>query len=412
MAVLRHGPVRIEAGIEYSDVLDDATLKGRLLARYVDYIECGADSPAAEVLELARALAADTGPIPQSVLTRVELVTIPGMARVSDAVAAPPTPPSAGRQRTMSGPVGNAEQLAAALERAITTGFWMEAVHAAQALIRLTPQFPEHEQRAHLLALRRAFTRPILEQFIAFAMRATEEQARVAEILSYGGPEAIELMVDQVRGGEVIGPRKFLYDVLVATPASLPLLLPLLESPVWYEVRHAADLVSRLGAAEAIDPLRRALKHPDPRVRQAVVEALGRFPGKEVVEPIRRTLGDPDPGPRASAAFALAQRHSPGLALPILVALESEKDPDAWNALVEALARIDSPEAVSSLAGMALGKRSLLRPGRSMGQRLEIIRALARAGTPGARGALERIAAEGTAQIQSAAAAALQDPQR
>ena len=240
-------------------------------------------------------------------------------------------------------------------------------------MVRLTARFPEHEQRGHIIALRRTFTRPLLEQFIAFAMRVTEEQGRVSEILRHAGAEGIELMVDQVKTVEAVGPRRFVHDVLAATPAALPMLLPLLSSPKWHEVRHGAELLGRLGLPEAVEPLRAAATHPDERVRKAAIEALGGFHTQAVIEPLRRALDDPAPLARASAAHALSQRHSPGLALPILVALESEKDPLAWEALVVAVARIDSFEAVSGLVEIALDKRPLFHTGRPKPQRMTVV---------------------------------------
>jgi hypothetical protein len=415
MAVLPRGPVRIEAGIEHSDVPDDNSFKGRLIHRFVDSICFAAEASAGEVLAVARALAGDRGPIPSTAL--VEVVLLPASSVRPDLEAA--SPPSNGepefqpaplpRHRTMSGPVSEAEILTRALEHSATAGRWMEAVHAAQALIRLTPRFPEHEQRGHLIALRRTFTRPLLDQFIAFAMRVTEEQGRVAEVLKHTGPAGIELMVDLVRKAEVVGPRKFVHDLLAATPAALPMLLPLLSSSKWYEVRHGAELLGRLGLPEAIDPLRATANHPDERVRKAVVEALGRFNSNAVIEPLRRALADPGPVTRASAAHALSQRNSPGLALPILVALEGEKDPAAWDALVDALARIDSSEAISALVGIALDKRPLFQTGRPRSQRLTVVNALKRAKTGSARRGLERLALEGEGPIRRAAAAALEE---
>jgi hypothetical protein len=415
MAVLLRGPVRIEAGIEYSDVPDENTFKGRLLLRFVDSISFAPAAPASEVLALARALAADRGPIPSTSAVTVELITSPSLqADLEGSPASSPvrmdTPlPPAERHRTMAGPVQEAEYLVQALERAAREHRWMEAIHAAQALIQLTPRFPEHEQRGHLIGLRRTFSRSLMDQFIGFAMRVTEEQGRVAEILRHAGPEGIELMVDHVRQAEAIGPRRFVHDALAASPGALPLLVPLLSSSKWHEVRHAAELLGRLGLPEAIEPLRTTATHPDVRVRKTAVEALGHFDSHAVIEPLRRALADPAPVTRVSAAHALSQRNSPGLALPILVALEAEKDPAAWDALVDALAQIDSSEAVSALVSIALDKKPLFHAGRSRSQRLEIVNALLKAKTATARRGLERIAVEADGPVRRAAEVAVEE---
>jgi hypothetical protein len=422
MAVLPSGAVRIETGIEYSEVPDDNSLKGRLLNRLVDAIAFAADAPAAEVLSLARALAADDGVIPSTARVQVDLIS-PASARSDRPLAMPlPAPPAVPppdsalppvtRHRTMAGPVDESETLVRAIMQYAGAGRWMEAVHASQALVGLTPRFPEHERRGHLIGLRRVFTRPLLEQFIAFAMRVTEEQPRVKEILRHAGPEAIEIMIDQVRQSEVVGPRRFVHDVLATTPAALPMLLPLLASSQWHEVRHGAELLGRLGQPDAIDPLRAQAHHPDERVRKSVIEALGHFDSHAVLEQLRRALGDPAPVTRVSAAHALSHRNAPGLALPILVALESEKDPAAWDAMVETVARMDAPEAVAGLVEIALDKHPLFRTGRPWSQRVSVVKALRKAGTGSARRGLERLAVEGDGPLRRAAAAALDDVQR
>jgi hypothetical protein len=417
MAVLLRGPVRIEAGIEYSNVPDDSSLKGRLLSRLVDSISFAVEAPASEVLALARALASDHESVPTTSLVQVELVPATGVPADRAQPNRSPLPVSNPvsnlvRHRTMAGPVHESETLARAIERYSAAGRWMEAIHAAQALIQLTARYPEHEQRGHLLAVRRALTRRLLEQFIAFAMRVIEEQGRVSEILRHAGPEGIELMVDQVKQAEVVGPRRFVHDVLAATPGALPMLLPLLTSARWHEVRHGAELLGRLGLPEALEPLRAAANHPDERVRKAVIEALGRYNSHAVIEPLRRALADPAPVTRASAALALSQRHLPGLALPILVALESEKDPAAWDALVDAVARIDSQEAVLGLVEIALDKRPLFQSGRRWSRGLAVINALLRANTSSARRGLQRLATAGDGELRRAAAEAIEELDR
>ena len=413
MAILPHGSVDIDAGIEHSEVPDDLSLQGRLLFRQIDSIHFSEDASAAEVLNVARSLAGDQGDIPSHDRISIRRLQPSGVRSdlhpASGETPVAPTPlPPAQRHRTMAGPVAESDRITRSLNQYVHEGQWLEAVHAGQALVRLLPLFPEHEQRAHLLTCRRVLTRALIQQFIEFAIRVAEEQDRVSEILRHTGPEGIELMVDCIREGEVIGPRRFVHNVLATMPAALPLLLPLLQSSRWHEVRHGAELLGWLGAAEAIEPLRATLTHPDDRVRAAVIEALGRFSQASVIEPLRRALSDPSPAARGSAAYALAQRHSAGLALPLLVALETEKDPAAWDALVRALASIDSNESGMALMHMALDTPKLLRPGRSMSQRLSIVRALGDVTTRASRRALERLAAEGPGQVRQAASAALE----
>ena len=81
--------------------------------------------------------------------------------------------------------------------------------------------------------------------------------------------------------------------------------------------------------------------------------------------------------------------------MPILAALESEKDPTAWTALVTALITINSAEAMGALVSLALDRHPMLKTGRPMSQRLAIVQALAADGGEGSRRALERLSSEG-----------------
>jgi hypothetical protein len=416
---LHQGVVRVEAGVEYSAVPDEETFKGRLLLRYVDTVHFAADASAADVLSLARALADDQAPIPSTANVRVEQVPL-SAARRDTGVTAPRMDlpndhqrftdrvTSSGRTRTMSGPVEEADQLRRAFEAAVGQLYWTEALYATQALIRLTARFPEHERRGYVLAIRRLFSRDILEKFIHHAMCAAEDQSRVIEVLQIAGPEAIELMVDHICRSETVGPRKFIHDVLAATPDALPMLLPLLASSRWHEVRHGAELLGRLGLPAAIGPLREVLTHKHAKVRQTAVEALAKFNEHGVVEPIRRALADSSPATRASAAQALAQRNSAGLATPILHALETERDPETWDALVAALASIDCQESMAALVALALDRGSLLKP-RSSSQRVGVVMALAAAGHAGAYRALDRLVREGSGAVRATAIQSMRD---
>ena len=415
MSVLQSGAVHLETGIEHSDLPDEATLKGRLLSRRVEVIHFEAGAAPGDVLFVARALADDKAPMVGSPDIVIELLpdsapTDPRYMPVPEgfSLALPPSgfaveTPS-GRSRTISGPVEEAQQAARAFEAATAHSYWAEALHAAQALVALASRFPEHERRGYQLGLRRLFTRPVLSELILYALRTSEDQRRVAEVLREGGLDALELAIEHVARAEAIGPRRFLYEFIAQKPEAFSLLLPLLDSPNVHVICHGVDLLGRIGVVDAIRPLRRLSEHPDSRVRQCVLLALSRFQEPSVIEPLRKSLTDASPGIRASAAHALADRNSNGLAMPILVALESEKDAATWRELVFALGRIDSAEAANALVAMALDRKALLRSGgRPVAQRLIAVESLLAAGHPNAIRGLERVAREGDGAVGTAA---------
>ncbi len=414
VAEITRVPVVLEAGVE-NEWLDDQSLKGRLLARGVDQVRVGAGAPAADLLDLARALADDEAILPSTDGVVVEMVPMrfppasppaPGASRPGGSTVGESSP---ALERTRED--GMAEVIAPLLEAlaaAIQKSVWPEVLHAAQALIRALPSVHENARRGFSIKIHRQLNRPVLEALIDLAFRSTEERPRVTEVLHWCGLDGAEMMVETICRFETVGPRGFLLDALVRLPEAYPVILPLLSSRRWHEVRHGAELLGRLGLPQAIEPLKAKMGHPEERVRIAVIEALGRFSEREVVEPLRQALTDPSPGPRALAGRALSARKSAALAMPLMAALESEKDPATWRELLGALARIDAPESASALAGLALDRKSLLsRGGYGVPQRLEVVRVLAGTGTPGARQALVKIAAEGDEPVRAAAAKAL-----
>jgi hypothetical protein len=414
MTVLRMGAVHLETGVESSSLPGD-TLKGRMLSRRVEAIHFEAGAAPGDVLFIARALADDQAPItdspdivvellPASALTGVQYTTAPQGFTATMAPSNSSSETPSGRTRTIAGPVEESQRLGQAFEAAIAHSYWAEALHAAQALVALVSRFPEHERRGYQLGLRRVFTRRAMSELILYALRASEEQHRVVEVLRNGGLEAIELAIEHVARAEAVGPRRFLYEFIAQRPEACSLLLPLLESPNLHTVCHGVDLLGRIGVPDAIGPLRQIAGHPDLRVRQSVVQALGRFNSHGVIEPLRRALTDSAPRVRASAAHALAGRNSAGLAMPILVALEGEKDAATWRELVLALGRIESAEASGALVAMALDRKALLRSGgRSIVQRLIAVESLIAGKHPHAIRGLERVASEADGTVRTAA---------
>lgn len=406
----------LEAGVETSAGMEDISLKGRLLARQVDTVRVDSGVTAQEILTLARALVSDNIPLESSAHVKVELIPM----------APPPPPtygaPSAARSPTQSieippgprreGTIDNLAELIASLTRGLTDGLQRhairEALHAAQSLIRILPGVPEHSRRGVAISVRRYLSKPILETFLQFALRTPEEQARATEVLKWAGLDGAEVMLEVVRQSEAVGPRGFLLESLGEMPEAIPLILPLLSSDKWHEVRHAAEVAGRLRATEAVEALKVQVGHSDERVRTVAIEALGRFPDKSVVEPLRQALTHRSPQTRVAAGRALASRGTSGLAMPLLAAIEAEKDAAVFRELLGALSGLEAPEAINGLVRLATDRKPLLgRGGHPVGQRLEVVTALAQAKTPSARQALTRIAAEADAPLRDAARKAL-----
>ncbi len=408
--VARHEAL-IEAGIENSWAVDGDPLKERLQARQVDAIRVAPGAPAVELMALGRALAADDPPIPSTNSVRVKLLPDPlplvfSGPRESLAHLTGNTPLP--RARTGDQLTGMVEGILRELEKAIDRQQWLAALHNAQAAIRFLPSIREDVRRTLGLSIKRLLGKPVIEALIEQGYRTPEEQTRTIEVLRIAGVPAAERILDILKQSDTIGPRAFLLETISGMPEATPLVIPLLRSARPADVRLGAELVARLQANEAIKDLALLVEHPDERTRLTVIEALSHFRDKGVLEPLRRALSHPSSATRARAGQALAARGSGAYAMPLLAALEVEKDPATWEELLHALAAINAPESVAALTRVALEKQGLFSFGKGQSRRqLGIIRALAAANTPAARQALERISNEGSGDVAKAAAEAL-----
>lgn len=401
----------IEAGIENSWAIDGDPLKERLQARQVDAIRIAPGAPAVELLALGRALAADDAPVPSTNSVRVKLLPDPlplmfSGPRESLAGFTGTTPLPRARTGDQLGAM--VEGILRELEKAINRQQWLAALHNAQAAIRFLPSIREDIRRNLTLHVKRLLTKPVIEALIEQGYRIPEEQPRTIEVLRVSGSSAAERILEILKQSDTIGPRAFLLDAIGGMPEAIPLIVPLLRSNRPSDVRLGADLVAKLHADEALKDLVPLVDHPDEKTRLTVIEALAHFREKSVLEPLRKALAHPSSSTRARAGQALASRGSGAYAMPLLAALEAEKDPATWEELLSALAAINAPESVAALTRVALERQSFFSFGKAQLRRqLGIVKSLAAAGTPAAKAALERIASEGKGEIAAAAKSAL-----
>ena len=451
-AAVEAEPVDIEAGIAWSVIPDDLTLKGRLLVRQVEAVHVAVGAEPQELLALARALSHDTVAIPSCPNVRVQMVEhlvpppgMPAAPEIGNGRPVPDPPPvlrhteerrvrderrrpgrsqhlgierRRGADRRVSGERrlhlirdqrAEIEQLHETLGRSARSMAWDAVLGAALALVHLVPKVPAGDRRTFGIQVRRAIPRRAVEALVDLAEQDGSLRSRAAEVLRWIGLDAAEVILDRLVQGEAIGVRAFYYDVLGGMPGAYPLVTPLLTSHHPHEVRHGAALLGRLGHPAAIDELVPLMSHRDESVRVAGVRAMGEIHEGSAAEPLSQALRHPDARTRAAAAEAIAVWRGGALALLLVSPLETERDREAWHALVTSLGRIGTVEACSALAGVALTRRSLLRrQGYTTGQRLAAVEALGLSEAPAARGTLERLARGAEGVVRYAADRILQ----
>ncbi len=411
-----------EAGIERESTLDEPGLAGRMHLRHIETITVHQGAPVSELLELARALAADEGPIPVTDKVQVsfvvdvtpgELVGLSGpfwpaedyeiplvMGFDQDDDRAP---------RAADGPADEQRRLARAIKESERTGSWTEALHAAQALTHLAARTPSTNRRLMAIAGRRIISQSLMRAFIDHARSLPEERTRVVEVLDGVGRDATELVFDALSETESIGPKAFLCDLAARLPDAYAMAQALLKSPDWHHVRLGADLLARGGEPEAADALAAQTDHPDPRVRQAVMAALGRLETPKTVELLVPGLDDPEVAVRVAAAAGLGGRSTRGATMALARALEREREPTARTAMIEALGAIGSYEAAALLSTVATTPRTMLkRHGYLLDQRLAAVAALAGCPARSAERALKRVASGDRGEVGAVARRALE----
>ena len=447
-SAVAESPLELEAGVEWSTIPDDMSLKARMLARQVERLRIAAGAEPNELLALARALSHDFMPIPTSLHVEVELVQLlapprPDSPDRNGGPHQPSHPPTmenrrhlperrqgddrrrssraewrGGERRRRADRRVSGERrlelikdqhieitrLLEALGLACQANDLVDVLHAAFALVRLLPRVPASDRRLLGIQVRRAIPRPAVEGLVDLSARDPAFRDWAREVLRWIGLDAAEIILDRLRAGEALGVRLFYYDVVGGMPEAYPLVTPLLTSPALHEIRHGAALLGRLGVGAAVQLLEPLLEHPDELVRIAVVEALGDLHQGPAADPLRQALHHPSARIRTAAATAMSMWRGGALALLLAAAVETERDRETWHAMVLALGRIGSAEACTALAGIALSKKGLLRrAGYTTGQRLAAVAALGLAGSTHGHTTLERLSRENEGVVSYAA---------
>jgi HEAT repeat protein len=437
-AAVEHHSIVVESGVERQEPGEPLTLEARLRARRVDLLRVAAGAEPHELLAVARALSHDFTPVPSTARVRVEFV-LP-IAEAEPLAAPDFTPPRVrddrrrwrerrhwrperwresdrrrGGDRRTTGErrlrlvkhrEADAAHLIERLVRAVAVGASAEALETAHALHQIVPQLPAAERRSFALGVRRQLPPAALRGVIDLALRDPAEQGRAVEVLRWTGLEGADAMVQAVRDSPSVGARRFLHEALADMPEAYPAVAPLLNSAEPHEVRHAAGILGRMRRPDAVGPLKERLDHADAGVRATVLLALAEYPLREIAEALCAALAHQAAHTRAAAAEAIARTAAPGLAMPLVAALDMERDAAAWSAMVRALAAIASPEACAGLTAVALARRRLLRGGHAAARRVEAVQALAEMTAPCAGVALDRLAREGDGLVRAAAAVA------
>lgn len=285
-----------------------------------------------------------------------------------------------------------------------------EALRIVDGIVRIEEKVPEGARRAYTIAVKRVLSKELLQSFGKLAGAPVHREA-VLRVLGRGGDDGVEILLEQLASAPKIEERRSLFAAVSQMKKGQEQLMLMLNHNQWFVVRNVAELLGELGLEGSAVALSKQLAHPDERVRGAVALALAKIGTAGAVEPLRRALRDPTAGVRLQVALGVGGRKAGALAMPIVVAIEQEQDPEVARELMLALGRIGSPDAVQALikfaqpGGKLFGRKPAAR-------RLAAVEALRVAATPAAIGTLQGLAEDSEKDVKSAARAALAELKR
>jgi hypothetical protein len=407
-------------------------LAERLAAHAVAEIEIEQGASPGELLSLARVLAleatsnsdaADFTKKLASLAERTVHVRLAKSASSSPEVAVPAVPAvlepalHTGSERTkklFSQLAGTAdEDVAAAIldeiafvaEQATREGRVADAVNVFTALIDREGRLPEGElRRAYALNVRRltkpTLLRPITEWFVTDPAGG----AQVERIIQRCAQDGVDAVVGCYAAAPSTEERRRYHDLLLRLPGATESLVEMLRDARWHVVRLAAEFLGEVGSPEAERPLAELLRHQDERVRRAATRALGRTESTFTTDALARSVIDSVPAVRLEAVAALAARRGGRAGSVLAGAIDEEAEPEVQYALVAALGRVGTAEAVQKLAKAAEAAGGFFKTKKNVGLRVAAIQALGEARTPAALIALQGLANDRVREVRDAVA--------
>ena len=297
------------------------------------------------------------------------------------------------------------------LENAMKGNRTAQSLAIVLGIVRAEQQVSDAtRRRQYSIALKRMFTKPLLEA-IALMAGAPGHRDDALAALRRAGEDGVEVLLDLLVAAPTIEERRGIFIALTGMKEGTDQLVHMLGHHQWFVVRNVAELVGELALEDAVPALGQQLGHDDERVRKAVALALAKIGSRAAAEPLRRALRDKSPEVRIQAALGVGGRKSSALAMPLVAAMEEEEDEGVERELMLALGRIGSAAAVQALIKFAQPGGNVFGR-RPAGLRATAVEALRLAATPAAVGTLEGLTDDGDKQVRAAAHAALTDLKR
>ncbi len=256
-------------------------------------------------------------------------------------------------------------------------------------------------KRAYVMALRR-LTKPTLLRAVATMLPRKRDRAEdYMMVLERCGEDGADALIDQLTGAQSLSDRRVFFDALVKLHAGVPALIHMLGDARWYVARNAADLLGEMAAEEAQAPLSELLKHDDDRVRRAAITALAKLSSPKALDSLRIAMRDSSPQVRMQAASGMGTRKGLRSAGTLTKALDDEGDQEVQLAIVAALGRLGTTDAVQRLIKAAEPAGGIFKK-KATAIRVAAVQALGEARTPAAQNALQHLLDDKDKEVKQA----------
>jgi HEAT repeat protein len=246
---------------------------------------------------------------------------------------------------------------------------------------------------AFVMSLRRLSKPALLRAVAGMLIKNPERKQSNYDILKRTGEDGAEAVIEQVGQARTAEERAALIEVLEELPEAVSALIRMLGDSRWFVVRNAADLLGELVAVKAEDALVLLLRHTDDRVRRSATNALLKLGTPDAVKGVYEAVNDSSPEVRMQAAAAIATRKDGKTSATLIRAIDGEGDPDVQLAMIAALGKVATPEAVAKLVKMAAPEGRLFRK-KDAGMRMAAVQALGDAATPAALNSLKELTSD------------------
>ena len=256
-------------------------------------------------------------------------------------------------------------------------------------------------KRAYVMALRRMCKPTLLRAVATMLPRKREKTDQYMAVLTRAGEDGADALIEQLTTAQNSSDRRVYFDSLIKLNAGVTALIHMLGDPRWYVARNAADLLGEMNTTEAEVPLAEALKHDDDRVRRAAANSLAKLGTPNAMKSLHDALHDTSPQVRLQAAAGLASRKGLKTSGTLIKALDDEEDAEVQFALLGALGKVATPDAVQKLIKAAEPEGRLFRK-KATAFRVAAVQALGDAKTPAAVAALQALANDKEKEVKDA----------